>query len=65
MIEYVIIALLLLIIIAMICFWPKVETISDKAPENANKKNGWLKLQNEGMKHVKYRDGKVYLKIVK
>lgn len=65
MIEYVIIAFLLVVVIAMICFWPKVETISDDAPERPSRKNGWLKLQNEGMKYVKYKDGKVYIKIVK
>lgn len=65
MVEYLIIAALVIALIAMICFWPRIETIKDDAPEHPSKKNGWLKLQNEGQKYIKYKDGKVYLKIVK
>lgn len=37
--------------------------ITDKAPENITPKNCWMKLQNEGAKYVKIKDGKVILKI--
>lgn len=45
--------------------WPKVIEISDDEPEIKNETNGWLKLQNEGKKYIKYENGKVKLKIVK
>lgn len=44
--------------------WPKVKTISDKAPEEVSPRNAWLKLQNEGKKYVKIENDTVYLKIV-
>jgi len=65
MIEYILIGILLAIIIVMIFAWPKIEKIEDVAPKNQNPINNWLKLQNEGGKYVKVKDGKVYLKIVK
>lgn len=65
MIEYILIGVLLAIIIVMIFCWPKIEKIEDTAPKNPNPVNNWLKLQNEGGKHVKVKDGKVYIKIVK
>lgn len=45
--------------------WPKVIEISDDESEIKNETNGWLKLQNEGKKYIKYENGKVKLKIVK
>lgn len=65
MVEYFIIAALLVAVIVMACLWPKTITLSDDAPESLTNKNKWLKLQNEGGKHVKVKDGKIYLKIVK
>ena len=41
----------------------KTVKISDSIPEDPSPKNCWLKLQNEGMKYVKIKDGKVFLKI--
>lgn len=41
----------------------KTIKISDNAPENVTPKNCWMKLQNEGAKYVKIKDGKVFLKI--
>ena len=37
--------------------------ISDDIPDNPTAKNCWMKLQNEGMKYVKIKKGKIYLKI--
>ena len=45
--------------------WPKVIEISDVAPEEDSPKNRWLKLQNEGGKHVRKENGVIKLKIVK
>lgn len=64
MLEYIMIGVLLAAIIVMIFRWPKVKTIKDDAPEVQNPKNNWLKLQNEGGKYVKVKDGKVFIKIV-
>lgn len=41
----------------------KTIKIKDSVPEDPTPKNCWLKLQNEGMKYVKIKDGKVVLKI--
>ena len=41
----------------------KTVKISDSIPEDPSPKNCWLKLQNEGMKYIKIKDGKVFLKI--
>lgn len=45
--------------------WPKIVEIEDNMPEIKNETNGWLKLQNEGKKYVKFEDDHVKLKIVK
>lgn len=37
--------------------------ITDDIPDNPTAKNCWMKLQNEGMKYVKIKKGKIYLKI--
>lgn len=60
-----IIIVLLLIIVGMIVNWPKVVEISDEQPKSNLLKDGWLKLQNEGVEYLKYEDGKVKLKVVK
>ena len=65
MVEYFVIAALAVALVVMICLWPKTITLSDDAPENLTNKNKWLKLQNEGGKYVKVKDGKIYLRIVK
>lgn len=65
MVEYIVIALLFLIIVILVLTRPKVITIEDYAPKEISYKNNWLKLQNEGAKYVKVKDGKVELKIVK
>lgn len=44
-------------------FW--VKTLKDDAPVEDSPKNRWLKLQNEGGKYVKVKDGKVKIKIIK
>lgn len=44
---------------------PEVIEISDNLPKTDKTKDYWLKLQNEGKKYVKVKDGKIYLKIVK
>jgi hypothetical protein len=44
-------------------FW--VKTLEDDAPVEDSPKNRWLKLQNEGGKYVKIKDGKVKIKILK
>lgn len=44
-------------------FW--VKELEDEAPIEDSPKNRWLKLQNEGGKYVKMKDGKVKIKIVK
>ena len=65
MLEYFLIALLVLVDILVFIFWPRTITIEDKQPEITSEKNNWLQLQNEGGKYVRVKDGKVYLKIVK
>lgn len=39
MVEYFIIAALAIALIGMICFWPRVITLSDDAPESLTNKN--------------------------
>lgn len=60
-------ALLTLIIIFLLglLVLEKLNTvkISDDIPDNPTPKNCWLRLQNEGMKYVKIKKGKIYLKI--
>ena len=58
----IVLAIALLIVIIK---WPKIVEISDDVPEIRNETNGWLKLQNEGKKYVKFENGKVKLKIIK
>ena len=56
--------LIVLILAGLLCLEKaKTVKITDEAPEDATPKNCWLKLQNEGMKYVKVKDGKVTLKI--
>ena len=64
-ITILIIIVLLMIIFVMAMKWPKAIKLEDDAPASGLKKDGWLKLQNEGMKYVEYKDGKVILKIFK
>lgn len=56
-----------LVIIVLLCLLLLEKTstvkISDDLPENPNPKNCWMKLQNEGMKYVKIKKDKIYLKI--
>ena len=56
--------LLTIIIIVMAIKWPKVIKIEDEMPVSLDNKSKWLKLQNEGGKYIKEKDGKIYLKIV-
>ena len=60
-----IIVVLVSVIVVLLCKKPKIETISDNQPNTRLRKDAWLKLQNEGAKYIKYKDGKIYLKIVK
>lgn len=53
------------IVVVMCIKWPKVIKIEDELPSILDEKSKWLKLQNEGGKYIKEKDGKVYLKIVK
>ena len=59
------IILLAIVIIVMAIKWPKVIEIEDEMPVSLDNKSKWLKLQNEGGKYIKEKDGKIYLKIVK
>ena len=65
MIEHIFTCLLLVIIIVMAILWPKTVKLEDEVPTELSDKNKWLKLQNEGGKYVKVKDGKVWIKIVK
>lgn len=58
------IILLAIVIIVMAIKWPKVIEIEDEMPVSLDNKSKWLKLQNEGGKYIKEKDGKIYLKIV-
>lgn len=58
------IVLLAIVIIVMAIKWPKVIEIEDEMPVSLDNKSKWLKLQNEGGKYIKEKDGKIYLKIV-
>lgn len=42
----------------------KAVLISDVAPASHNRKDAWLKLQDEGKKYIKFKDGKVLLWVV-
>ena len=65
MINWIISAVLVVIIVIMLIKWPKVIELSDDAPKEDSPKNRWLQLQNEGGKYVKLENGKVKIKIVK
>lgn len=54
-----------MVIFIMAMNWPKAVKLEDEAPASGSKKDAWLKLQNEGMKYVEYKDGKVVLKVFK
>jgi len=43
----------------------RIKELVDDAPIEDSPKNRWLKLQNEGGKYVKVKDGKVKIKIIK
>ena len=43
----------------------RIKELVDDAPVEDSPKNRWLKLQNEGGKYVKIKDGKVKIKIIK
>ena len=43
----------------------RIKELVDDAPVEDSPKNRWLKLQNEGGKYVKVKDGKVKIKIIK
>ena len=60
----VIIAALVATVVYLYLNRPKVVEISDTLPEKANRRNCWLKLQNEGKQYLRIVDGKVYLSIV-
>ena len=64
-ITILIIIVLLMVIFIMAMNWPKAVKLEDEAPASGSKKDAWLKLQNEGMKYVEYKDGKVVLKVFK
>ena len=65
MINWIISAVLFVIIVIMLIKWPRVVELSDNAPKEDSPKNRWLQLQNEGGKYVKLENGKVKIKIVK
>ena len=52
-------------VIVMLIKWPKAIKIEDELPVALDDKSKWMKLQNEGGKYIKEKDGKIYLKIVK
>lgn len=58
-------ALLAGVVIYLLANRPEVVEISDDLPKTDKTKDYWLKLQNEGKKYVKVKDGRIYLKIVK
>lgn len=60
----VVIAALVAAVIYLYLNRPKVVEISDTLPDKANRRNCWLKLQNEGKPYLRIVDGKVYLSIV-
>ena len=60
-----IIAALVIAIIGMAIAWPKVIEISDDQPKSNLRKDAWLRFQNEGAEYITYKDGKIFLKIVK
>ena len=61
----IIIALLAIAVIVLLITRPRIVEVADEAPTSLRKRDGWLKLQNEGKEYLKYKDGKVYLRIVK
>lgn len=57
--------ILFIIIVLLYTIKPGYVTISDEAPKSGSKKDAWLKLQNEGARYIKFKDGKVFLKVKK
>lgn len=60
-----IILILIIILLLGVILLDSINTIkiTDDIPDNPTAKNCWMKLQNEGMKYVKIKKGKIYLKI--
>lgn len=61
----IIIAILCGVIIALVCTRPKIIEISDEVPMSSRKRDAWLKLQNEGKEYIAFKDGRVFLRVVK
>ena len=60
-----IVLILIIILLLGVIALDSINTIkiTDDIPDNPTVKNCWMKLQNEGMKYVKIKKGKIYLKI--
>lgn len=64
MVEFIV-GFVLGVVLYMIVNSFRIKELVDDAPVEDSPKNRWLKLQNEGGKYVKVKDGKVKIKIIK
>ena len=64
MVEFIV-GFVLGVVLYMIVNSFRIKELVDDAPVEDSPKNRWLKLQNEGGKYVKVKNGKVTIKIIK
>lgn len=64
MVEFIV-GFVLGVVLCMIVNSFRIKELVDDAPVEDSPKNRWLKLQNEGGKYVKVKNGKVTIKIIK